>query len=52
MCTDKHCGTENKNRTIKDNNNKFSTFKDMLLLFTPICDQPLSISATLYISFM
>ena len=35
MCTDKYCGTENKYGNIKDHNNKFPTFNDMLLLFTP-----------------
>jgi len=36
MCTDKHCGTENKYLNIKDNNNnQFPTSNDMLLLFTP-----------------
>jgi len=35
MCTDKHCGTENKYRNVKDHENKFPTSNDMLLLFTP-----------------
>jgi len=46
MCTDKHCGTENKYRNIKDHNSNFPTSKDMLLLFT------LFRSTTLYFSYI
>ena len=35
ICTNKHCGTENKYRNRKDHSNKFPTSNDMLLLFIP-----------------